>query len=78
MWIEIIKNLSKYTCVDKCINQMCIRPTLAEVSTAPGDIQACLNAGVLPACHEGTNIRVEAQRLCEVSCFLRHEDGTSA
>lgn len=45
-------------------------------STAPEDIQVCLHAGVLPACYEGTNIRVEVQRHCEVSCFLRHEDGT--
>ena len=46
------------------------------LSTAPEDIQACLHAGVLPACYEGTNIQVEMRRLSEVSCFLRHADGT--
>ena len=46
------------------------------ISTKPEDIQACLHAGELPRCYEGTNIRVEVQGLSEVSCFVRHEDGT--
>lgn len=50
--------------------------TLAQrTSTESEDIQACLHAGVLPQCYEGTNIRVEVQRQSELSCFLRHEGG---
>lgn len=45
-------------------------------SADPKDIQACLHTGVLPACYENTNIQIEIQRQSEVSCFIRHEDGT--
>ena len=44
-------------------------------STKPEDIQACLHAGILPGCYEGTNIRIEVQSLSNISCFIRHEDG---
>lgn len=47
-----------------------------KASQKPEDIQACLHAGVLPDCYENTNISVEAQGLEQVSCFIRHEDGT--
>lgn len=47
-----------------------------KASAKPEDIQACLHAGVLPDCYEGTNIRVEVQSLSNISCFIRHEDGT--
>lgn len=46
-----------------------------KASTKPKDIQACLHAGVLPDCYEGTNIRIEVQSLSNISCFIRHEDG---
>ena len=46
-----------------------------KASTKPDDIRACLHAGVLPDCYEGTNIRVEVQSLSNISCFIRHEDG---
>ena len=46
-----------------------------KASTKPEDIQACLHAGVLPDCYEGTNIRIEVQSLSNISCFIRHEDG---
>ena len=45
-------------------------------STKPEDIQRCLHAGVLPDCLSGGNIRIEAQDLSMVSCFIRHDDGT--
>ena len=45
-----------------------------KASTKPEDIQACLHAGVLPDCYEGTNIRIEVQSLSNISCFIRHED----
>ena len=45
-------------------------------STKPEDIQACMHAGVLPACYEGSTISVELQRKSVISCFIRHEDGT--
>ena len=44
-------------------------------STKPEDIQACLHAGILPDCYQGTNIRIEVQSLSNISCFIRHEDG---
>ncbi len=44
-------------------------------STKPEDIQACLHAGILPNCYEGTNIRIEVQSLSNISCFIRHTDG---
>ena len=47
-----------------------------KASQKPEDIQACLHAGVLPDCYEGSNIRVQVQSLGQVSCFIRHEDGT--
>ena len=31
---------------------------------------------MLPDCYEGSNIRVQVQSLGQVSCFIRHEDGT--
>ena len=40
------------------------------------DIERCLRAGVLPDCYENTNIRVQVQSLGQISCFIRHEDGT--
>lgn len=42
-------------------------------STKPEGIQACLHAGALPQCYEGTNIQVEVQRLGRMSCFLRYD-----
>ena len=45
------------------------------VSTEAEDIKVCLRAGVLPACYEGSNIRVEVQEQTVTSCFIRHEDG---
>ena len=47
-----------------------------KASTRPEDIKACLHAGVLPDCYEGSNIRVEVQERGVLSCFIRHEDGT--
>ena len=47
-----------------------------KASQKPEDIQACLRAGVLPDCYENTNIRVQVQSLGQVSCFIRHADGT--
>ena len=47
-----------------------------KASSRPDDIKACLHAGVLPDCYEGTNIRVEVQERGALSCFIRHEDGT--
>lgn len=40
------------------------------------DIRACLHAGVLPDCYQGTNLRIELQWQSVESCFIRHEDGT--
>ena len=31
---------------------------------------------MLPDCYEGSNICVQVQSLGQVSCFIRHEDGT--
>lgn len=45
-------------------------------SRKPEDIQACLHAGILPECYEGSNIAVEIQERSCLSCFIRHEDGT--
>ena len=42
----------------------------------PEDIQACLHAGVLPACYEGTAIDVELQEQSALGCFAREEDDT--
>ena len=47
-----------------------------KASTKPDDIRACLHAGVLPDCYKGTNIHIEVQSLSNISCFIRHEDGT--
>jgi len=44
-------------------------------STKPEDIRRCLQAGVLPECLSGGNIRIEVQELSTISCFIRHEDG---
>lgn len=46
-----------------------------KASAEPADIQACLHAGVLPDCYEGSNIHVEVHHLNDLSCFIRHEDG---
>lgn len=43
-------------------------------STKPEDIRQCLHAGVLPACYEHTNLRVEVQPLSRIGAFLRGED----
>ncbi len=40
------------------------------------DIKDCLYAGVLPKCYEDTDISIELQYESELSCFIRHEDGT--
>lgn len=45
-------------------------------SEKPEDIRACLHTGVLPRCYEGTDISIEVQWEGEISCFIRHEDGT--
>ena len=52
-----------------------ITPAL-KASCKAEDIQTCLHAGVLPDCYEGTNISVETQELSQLSCFIRHEDGS--
>ena len=44
-------------------------------SQDPQDIRDCLHAGVLPACYEHTDIRIELQYEGQLSCFIRHEDG---
>lgn len=44
-------------------------------STKPEDMQACLQAGVLPACYDGSNIRVEVHGQSVTSCLIRHADG---
>jgi len=47
-------------------------------STEPEKIQACLHAGVLPECYEGTSVSVEFQKDDEsiLSCFTLNDDGT--
>lgn len=45
-------------------------------SAKPEDIEKCLHAGTLPACYEDTDITVELQHESEISCFIRHADGT--
>lgn len=47
-------------------------------STKPEDIQACLHAGILPECYEGTSLSVEFQKDDEsvLSCFTLNEEGT--
>jgi hypothetical protein len=47
-------------------------------STKPEDIQACLHAGVLPECYEGTSVSVEFQKDDDsvLSCFALNDDGT--
>lgn len=45
-------------------------------STKSEDIQRCLHSAILPDCLSGGNIRIEAQELSAISCFIRHEDGT--
>lgn len=47
-----------------------------KASAKPEDIQACLHAGILPDCYQGTNIRIQVQSSGQISCFIRHEDGT--
>lgn len=43
-------------------------------STQPEDIRACLHAGVLPKCYEGTNLTLEVHALGSIGAFLRGED----
>lgn len=47
-------------------------------STKSKDIQACLHAGVLPKCYEGTSVSVEFQKDdgSVLSCFALNDDGT--
>lgn len=47
-------------------------------STEPKNIQACLHAGILPECYEGTSVSVEFQKDDEsvLSCFTLNDDGT--
>lgn len=47
-----------------------------KLSTEPEDIKKCSAAGVTPKCYEDTNIEIKLWRQNEVSCFLRHEDGS--
>ena len=47
-----------------------------KASCRPEDIQACLHAGVLPDCYENTNIGIRVQTRSQISCFIRHKDGT--
>ena len=47
-----------------------------KASQRPEDIQACLHAGVLSDCYKHSSIHVQVQSLGQVSCFIRHEDGT--
>ena len=51
-------------------------PSAQKASSHPDDIRACLHAGVLPDCYEGTNIHVEVQGRGVLSCFIRHADGS--
>ena len=44
--------------------------------TDPESIQTCLHGGVLPLAYEGKGITIEVQSCSELSCFLRHPDGT--
>ncbi|MCK9218378.1 MAG: transposase [Firmicutes bacterium] len=47
-------------------------------STKPEDIQACLHAGILPKCYEGTSVSIEFQNNDDtiLSCFSLNDDGT--
>ena len=47
-------------------------------STEPEKIQACLHAGVLPECYEGTSVSIEFQKDNEsiLSCFTLNDNGT--
>ena len=44
--------------------------------TDPEAIRTCLHAGVLPLAYEDKGISIEVQSGSELSCFLRHADGT--
>ena len=44
--------------------------------TDPEAIQTCLHAGILPCAYENKGISIEVQYRTEISCFLRHADGT--
>ena len=46
-------------------------------STKPEDIQACLRAGVLPQCYEGTHLTVEVRAERAIGCFHRGLDKTT-
>lgn len=43
-------------------------------SKEPKDIQKCIQAGILPACYENTNISLEVKNLGEIGAFLRGKD----
>jgi transposase len=45
-------------------------------SVKPENIQKCIQAGVLPACYEGTAIQVEVKEQNKISCFLLKGNGT--
>ena len=45
-------------------------------STTPADIKKCIEAGVLPACYDGTVIEVELQEHSVMSCFTLNPDNT--
>ncbi len=44
--------------------------------TDPEAIRTCLHAGVLPLAYEVKGISIEVQSGSELSCFIRHADGT--
>lgn len=43
-------------------------------SKEPGDISACLHAGILPSCYENSNISVEVHSEGQIGCFQRSQD----
>ncbi|WP_130862112.1 transposase [Bacilliculturomica massiliensis] len=46
-------------------------------STRPEDIRACLHAGVLPQCYEGSHLSVEVRAERAIGCFHRGLDKTT-
>ncbi len=44
--------------------------------TDPEAIRTCLHAGVLPLAYEDKGVSIEVQSGSELSCFIRHADGT--
>ncbi len=45
-------------------------------STDVSDIRTCLYAGVLPYAYEGKGITIDVQERSQISCFIRHPDGS--